>query len=238
MTRRNESILLRDEAAVMLTTRLAGAALLLALAAGCGEAPTAPPPSPVAAPPVGPPPVPTAPARDTGNVTRVIDGDTFKVGPRTIRVLGIDACEVSTDAGAAATAQARSLLLAGPITLTAEPGVGTDRFDRELRYVTLSDGSDFGRTMVAATHTAVFEGENDASAAYVARLRAADPNARTCDQPEPVTTTEPKVDDETNVPDADAPNPDRPNRSGGGGRVGRDGDGDGLCNESTVPVPC
>ena len=229
------------------TTRLAGA-LLLVLAAGCGAAPmttsvsspAAPPPgaAAVAAPPVLPSSPPT-PVGERGTVTRVIDGDTFEIGPRTIRVLGIDACEASTDAGDAATAQARSLLLAGLITLTAEPGVDTDRYDRELRYVRLADGRDFGTVMVAANHTAVYQGENDASPGYVAQLRAADPNGRTCDEPAPTTTTAPQVDedDEANVPDVDAPNRDRSNRSSGG-RVGRDGDGDGLCNESTVPVPC
>lgn len=229
--------------------RLAGAALLLVLAAGCSGAPTAtstssaapgPAPSaaPLPAPPVAPPPAVLA--GETSTVTRVIDGDTFEIGPRTIRVLGIDSCETSTDAGDSATAQARSLLLAGPITLAAEPGVGADRYDRELRYVRLAGGRDFATTMVAATHTAVYEGDNDASADYVARLRAADPNGRTCDEPEPTTTTTPPEDndeDEADVPDVDAPNRDRPNRRSGG-RVGRDGDGDGLCNESTVPVPC
>ncbi|MDN5919096.1 MAG: thermonuclease family protein [Pseudonocardia sp.] len=174
-------------------------------------------------------------------MTRVIDGDTFEIGPRTIRVLGIDSCEASTDAGDAATAQARALLLAGPITLTTEPGVGNDRFDRELRYVQLADGRDFGTVMVAASHTAVYEGENDASPDYVAQLRATDPNGRTCDEPEPVIVPPPAEDEESqdtaDVPDVNAPNPDVPD-GGGDGRVGRDGDGDGLCNESTVPVPC
>lgn len=231
--------------------RATGAALLLMLAAGCGGTEqsttipvTKPPPVPVAVPPAATAVDPRAPGPPV-TVTRVIDGDTFEIGPRTIRVLGIDACEADTDAGDVATAQARSLLLAGPITLRPEPGVDTDRSGRELRYVGLLYGSDFGTAMVPATHAAVYDGENDAAAAYVAQLEAADPNDRTCDGPEPTTTTTtaaPEIDDEAdddraNVPDVDAQNPDRPSRPRGG-RVGRDGDGDGLCNESTVPVPC
>ena len=39
--------------------------------------------------------------------------------------------------------------------------------------------------MVVKDHTAVYDGRNDANPAYVAELRAADVNGRTCDQPGP-----------------------------------------------------
>jgi len=129
---------------------------------------------------------------DAVTVTRVIDGDTFEVeGGRTIRVLGIDSCEANTYGGRLATGSAQSALANPynqPVTLTAEPGVDTDRYGRELRYVQL-DGHDFGSAMVRGTHTAVYAGDNDASPAYVSDLRAMDANGRDCDGPTPTTTT-------------------------------------------------
>ena len=195
-----------------------------------------PPPPPIALVPLAPPP-PPAPVTDSVVVTRVIDGDTFEAGMRAVRVLGIDSCEAATDEGPAATGQARGLLLGAPVTLTAEPGVDRDQFGRELRYVAVPAG-DFGTAMVSAPHTAVFEGRNDASPRRVADLQAADLNGRTCDRPDPAPAPElaPDVDRPyLPAPDVDVPRTRAPS---GGGRVGRDGDGDGLCNESTVPVPC
>lgn len=130
---------------------------------------------------------PTPPAGvEAVTVTRVVDGDTFRVGTRRIRVLGIDSCEADTAAGPAATAEASALLAGRQVTLGAEPGVNLDVYGRELRYVRLPDGRDFATAMVAATHTAVYAGRNDANPGYVAGLRAADPNGRNCG-PTPVT---------------------------------------------------
>lgn len=113
-------------------------------------------------------------------VTKVIDGDTFDIdtGQR-IRVLGIDSCEMSTAGGAKAKATATELLANG-VTLRSEPGVpDKDRYGRLLRYVQVT-GGDFGEKMVTYDHTGVYAGHNDASASYVASLRAMDPAGRNC----------------------------------------------------------
>ncbi len=176
---------------------------------------------------------PAAPTGEPVTVADVVDGDTFDtVNGRTIRVLAIDSCEAATDAGPRATADATAMLMSGqPVTLTAEPGVTTDQYGRELRYVQVG-GADFGRAMVLHDHTAVYEGRNDANPAYVAELRALDPNGRTCDDPPP-----PPV----YVPPAPDPNPDRDGSGDTRRRTGdsghpclpgeRDGDGDGYCGE-------
>jgi endonuclease YncB( thermonuclease family) len=97
-------------------------------------------------------------------VWRVVDGDTLEIsGGRTIRVLGIDSCELNTPDGQQAKGDAESLLASRrPITMTAEPGVDTDQYGRLLRYVQLGLGSDFGEEMVKDDHTGVYQGENDA----------------------------------------------------------------------------
>lgn len=184
---------------------------------------TTPEPSPSSA---APQPAPSA----SEVVVRVIDGDTFVVASgRTVRVLGIDSCETDTAAGSRATLRAEGLLAGTSVLLKVEPGVGVDRYGRALRYVELPGGRDFGSAMVREDHTGVYQGRNDASAAYISALTALDGNGRTCSDPvAPVPTS-------ANVPDADVPPPNPPNPRS---PVGRDGDGDGLCNESTVPVPC
>lgn len=156
---------------------------------GATPAPTSDPaPTSPAAPSAtpGPPAAPSATAPTSGATTlvvRVVDGDTFEVaGGRKIRVLGIDSCEANTYGGSQATAAASAALFGEAVTLTAEPGVDRDSYGRELRYVQV-DGYDFGTAMVRGTHTAVYAGENDASAAYVSDLRAADTNGRTCAAP-------------------------------------------------------
>lgn len=135
-------------------------------------------------------------------VARVIDGDTFELADgRKVRVLGIDSCESDTPGGPLATAKARELLV-GPIELRAEPGVDEDRFGRLLRYVQTSSG-DFGEAMVGYDHTGIYQGDNDASEAYVTGLYAHDldhaaspPSGRECGEyPPPVTR-----DDDAYVP--------------------------------------
>ncbi len=173
-------------------------------------------------------------------VTRVIDGDTFALpdGAR-VRVLGIDSCETSTPAGPRATTEARRLLAAGAVVLRAEPGTDRDRYGRLLRYVRLPDGRDFGTVMVAATHTAVYAGRGDASAAYTRALRAADGNGRTCGtRPTTVARQAPSVSPAPRVdtPRASAPPRVTRPRSGQSGHPclpgETDGDGDGYCGES------
>lgn len=151
----------------------------------------------------------------TGRVTmaHVIDGDTFKLADgRKVRVLGIDSCETDTPGGAEATAKARELLV-GTVTLSSQPGApDVDRYGRLLRYVQVN-GEDFGVAMVGYDHTGVYQGDNDASDAYVAQLYAHDldhaaspPSGRECGSyPPPVA-----VDDD----DAYVPVPDRDDDDG------------------------
>lgn len=197
---------------------IAAAAAALVLA-GCAAGYSAENPSPLP-PPVVPEtafaPNMTTPATSTVTVppgaervtvTRVIDGDTFEIsGNRRIRVLGIDSCEIDTMEGRNAAAQAR-IHLDDPdyvVTLTEEPGVDTDRYGRELRYVQFryptspSTPQDFGELMVGYAHTGVYEGDNDASDEYVAQLRSADVG-RDCTGEDPTPTTTARDDGDTYV---------------------------------------
>ena len=80
----------------------------------------------------------------------VVDGDTFHIGPRRIRLIGIDApethparCPAEAQAGAAATAALHKLLNAGPFTITGRIDEPTDGYGRELRAASrpAADGS-------------------------------------------------------------------------------------------------
>lgn len=136
-------------------------------------------------------------AGEAVTVTEVIDGDTFRTSDnREIRVLGIDSCEKGTYGGGLATADAEQKLATsynGPVTLTSQAGVDTDRYGRHLRYVQYGDDhQDFGEHMVANDHTGVHQGSHDASPDYVARLYALDtmyavnpPSGRECGDPTP-----------------------------------------------------
>jgi endonuclease YncB( thermonuclease family) len=73
----------------------------------------------------------------------VIDGDTFKLGNRKVRIIGIDApethpprCPAEAELGEKATARLQALLNEGSFTMTA-PLYGThDRYGRDLRTIT------------------------------------------------------------------------------------------------------
>jgi len=143
-------------------------------------------------------------------VTKVTDGDTFTIASgQRVRVLGIDSCEMSTSGGKDAKAWADVLLPIGEqVTLRAEPtGKDKDKNGRLLRYVTLSDGQDFGAAMVIYDHTGIYRNGdpkvNDASPAEVAALRALDDGPRVCTIPAAAPN-----DDNTYVP--------APNGNGGG----------------------
>jgi endonuclease YncB( thermonuclease family) len=118
-------------------------------------------------------------------VNRVIDGDTFVAANTQIRVLGIDSCELRTYGGQMAKSTAETFLSGQRITLRKEPGVDRDDDGHALRYVDV-DGMDFGETMVSYDHTTVNESD-DASSDYLARLREADYDGRTCSDPAPPT---------------------------------------------------
>ena len=149
-------------------------------AAATAPAPAYAAPTYVAAPP-------TTPAAPTVTVTDVIDGDTLVVGGRRIGVLGIDSCPVSTSGGKQAKSLAESLVEGREVTLRAEPGVEKDKAGRLLRYVDLSYGSDYGESMVTSDHTGAVD--NGADASYLAGLRDADPNGRSCSEPAPTSSS-------------------------------------------------
>ncbi len=72
----------------------------------------------------------------------VIDGDTFKLGKRKIRIVGIDApethpanCPAEATAGEAATVELMRLLNQGPFTMTGRIDDMTDRYGRDLRVI-------------------------------------------------------------------------------------------------------
>ena len=80
----------------------------------------------------------------------VIDGDTFKLGSRKIRIIGIDTpethparCAKEAELGEAATARLQILLNQGPFEMSAWAHNGNDRYGRELRAISrkLPDGS-------------------------------------------------------------------------------------------------
>jgi endonuclease YncB( thermonuclease family) len=79
----------------------------------------------------------------------VVDGDTFKLGSRKVRIIGIDTPEVNGQCARerqlaqAATDRLRELLNEGPFTMTGRIDDMTDRYGRDLRALSRSraDGS-------------------------------------------------------------------------------------------------
>lgn len=80
----------------------------------------------------------------------VVDGDTFRLGERRIRIVGIDTAERDGQCAAEeAMAEASTLALLdwlnrGPFTMTARADEPLDRYGRELRTIrrTMPDGSE------------------------------------------------------------------------------------------------
>jgi endonuclease YncB( thermonuclease family) len=179
--------------------------------------------SPTRAPSTSLPPTSTAEAEPVGTtdgegvrVSRIIDGDTFELADgRRVRPLGIDSCESDTPGGASATTDAQ-VLSGDTVTLTAEPGVDLDGYERLLRYVHHDQIGDFGEYMVRFDHTGIYQGANDASEAYLDRLYAKDleyaanpPSGRECGEyPPPAPAND---DDSVYVPLPDN-NDDRESR--------------------------
>lgn len=80
----------------------------------------------------------------------VVDGDTFKIGKRKIRIVGIDApethparCAEEARAGEAATVELMRLLNQGPFVMVGRLDDARDRYGRDLRSVSRKrpDGS-------------------------------------------------------------------------------------------------
>jgi micrococcal nuclease len=100
----------------------------------------------------------------TGKVTRVVDGDTIDVrltsGKRErVRLIGIDTPELrpaecyATEAKSRATA----LALGKTVRLRGDPTQDTrDRYRRLLAYVSLANGTDVGRTLLAGGFAKVY----------------------------------------------------------------------------------
>lgn len=71
----------------------------------------------------------------------VVDGDTFKLGQRSVRVVGIDTaevdarCEAEAAQAEASTAALQRWLNRGPFRMTARLDDPTDRYGRDLRIV-------------------------------------------------------------------------------------------------------
>ena len=81
----------------------------------------------------------------------VVDGDTFRLGDRRIRIIGIDApethppgCAEEARLGEEATVKLQQLLNQGPFEMTGRIDDMTDRYGRHLRAVTRTrpDGSE------------------------------------------------------------------------------------------------
>lgn len=96
-----------------------------------------------------------APCTGAQRVTCVVDGDTFWLRGRKIRIADINTPEVSHPAcpreaelGAAATRRLVELLNAGPFTLAPWPGRDTDRYGRQLRVV-MRGGASLGERLTA-----------------------------------------------------------------------------------------
>ena len=112
-----------------------------------------------------PPPPAAGPERVAERFTRcgasgsgfacVVDGDSFRLGERRIRIRGIDAperegaCPAETALAERSAARLVDLLNAGPFTMTVVGGNERDQYGRELRVLT-RNGRSIGEAMVAA----------------------------------------------------------------------------------------
>lgn len=85
----------------------------------------------------------------TGRVTRIVDGDTFWISSRNvrIRVWGLDAPETNRPGGAAATAALRSLIANQTLACRTRD---IDRYGRIVGQCFLPDGRDITAVMIAS----------------------------------------------------------------------------------------
>ena len=117
--------------------------------------------------------------RTTITTGTTLDGDTFTTTDgRTIRLLGVDSCEVGTYGGDAAKSITESQLsnqYNQPVVLVQAPGVDTDGQGRHLRYVKLGDEQiDLGLFLVPYDYTGVAQGKNPAPQSYIDQLYGKD----------------------------------------------------------------
>jgi len=115
------------------------------------EPPAPEPPAPE--PPAPEPPAPEAPLGQVVTVTRVIDGDTIDTTAGRVRLIGIDTPERGECNFGPASFLLRSQIsnYGNTVVLVSVPGRDrTDRYGRLLRYVDAPDGTDLGRTLIAA----------------------------------------------------------------------------------------
>ena len=98
----------------------------------------------------------------------VVDGDTFRLGQRRIRVAGIDApevqgrCPAESAAAARATRALQAWLNAGPFLLDPPDSVPRDRYGRELQVPTRG-ADDVASHMIARGHARAFGREGRGS---------------------------------------------------------------------------
>ena len=101
-------------------------------------------------------PVLTFAQGEHGTVTRVVDGDTFKVqldAEETVRIIGIDTPETVDPRkpvqcfGEEASNKLKELLNGKDVLMEKNPAEDRDKYDRLLRYVDL-DGEDIGAKMI------------------------------------------------------------------------------------------
>ena len=106
-------------------------------------APSTPHTTPLASPGGGTP-------RETGVVTKVVDGDTIWVdGAGKVRVIGIDTPERGQCGFGPATSNLKGLVLGREVTLSGDGRDDRDRYGRLLRYVDVN-GVDAGLAQVEA----------------------------------------------------------------------------------------
>jgi micrococcal nuclease len=95
------------------------------------------------------PPPPQTPDEFAGRVTRVVDGDTFRISStdERIRVWGLDAPETGEADGASATAALTSLIGGQKLTCRQRD---VDRYGRIVGQCFLPDGRDLTAAMIAS----------------------------------------------------------------------------------------
>lgn len=127
------------------------------------------------------------PAADLFFVTSVVDGDTIKVNingtVETLRLIGIDTPEVVDQRkpvqcfGVEASNKAKELLAGKMVRLEADPTQGErDNYNRLLRYVFLSTGTNFNKLMIEQGYA--FEYTYNLPYKYQAEFKQAETYAR------------------------------------------------------------